>query len=94
MHHIHKITDLHLICLDDEDFEYTISREHFEQWLSDTGRDTSTTYAPEYSNHVERDIQIDWYELCLEDKSHDLKAYCREQREYIIASINAQQIID
>jgi hypothetical protein len=90
MHTIHQITDEHLICLDDNDNEYVISRRHFEQWLNDTGRDTGFTYAPEESNHIEKEIAIDWYDQMSIDKSNDLKQYCKTQYQHIIDGLKIE----
>lgn len=91
MHTIQEITETHLHCLDDNDYPYIISREHFEQWLKDTGRTTEYTFAPDYTNHIEREIECDWYENMAIDKSNDLKQYCKTQSQFVVKGVEAQR---
>lgn len=90
MHTIQTITDQYLYCLDDNDNPYTISREHFETWIVETGSDTAFTYAPEESNHIEKEVSIDWYDQMCIDKSNDLKQYCKTQYQHIIDTLKVE----
>lgn len=92
MHTIHKITDSHLHCLDDNDYEYIIDRGRFEQWIIDNGKDRwlIDEYEPE-TGHRQTEGKLDWYEFG--DISNDLKQYCKTQHQFIIREVEAQREI-
>lgn len=70
MYHIHEKTETLITVLDDNDNPLFIDRAHFEQWLSDTGKDIIT--------ERNRYMQIDWYDFTTrEDRHCDIKEYVR-----------------
>lgn len=91
MHTIQTITDQYLHCLDDNDNEYVISREHFEEWLDDTGRNdyVINDYEPVFG-HMQTELRADWYNIDSQTQSDDLKQYCKTQYQFIIDTLKVE----